>query len=576
MSATFAAQLEFADQSQETLKKSQRLSGSIDRLPSQRPSSQLSDNGDLRIISQESTLVRLPFAVQTPVPPSVRNSDDQAFILETGDKIADSLDHATLSLLDPQSYTCYYAHYFYGKDPFLFLTHDRNDRPVFISIERKSPDQLQSETESLGQINLKVLVRTTRLPNRASSCSAASSSSASASSSSSPSSEVSEVDDWSILTVPLRTASSSKLLQRALSRQFSDLLDNARLTEIPAALADAQLFELEEKLVISKYKFAVMYCAPGQSQEDEMLQNQSGSQDFQEFLDFLGTTVQLRGYTGFKGDLDVKNGTTGETSVSTSFKSFDIMFHVSTLLQYTPGDPQQLSRKRYMGNDVVMIIFQDGEDCREIDPSTFRSHFNHIFLVVRVFKKLPDGTVYYYLNTASKKGVRHHEPKLPYPPIFERNARFRAWLLHKLINSQRAALKAPSFAKSLNRTREELMIALAKDLKAMSKRKEKKKKGEPARKTHSSEIAISGPTKPVRHVGHIGQATGPASSSSVGSIAAGFETRGLSPEFLKAMQEMQKGESTPPVAALQQERKLRKARSFARMSQFVKRGGKKS
>lgn len=36
------------------------------------------------------------------------------------------------------------------------------------------------------------------------------------------------------------------------------------------------------------------------------------------------------------------------------------MFHVSTLLPYTPGEEQQLPRKRRIGNDIGVIVFQEG------------------------------------------------------------------------------------------------------------------------------------------------------------------------------------------------------------------------
>ena len=233
--------------------------------------------------------------------------------------------------------------------------------------------------------------------------------------------------------------------------------------------------------------------------------------------------------------------------MATEFKSYDIMFHVSTLLIHTPGDEQQLSKKRYMGNDVVMIIFQDSDT--PIDPSTFRSHFNHVFISVRVAHKLPDGTVFYQINTASKRGVRRHEPLLPHPPVFERNARLRAWFLTKLINAQRAALRAPGFAKSLNRTREQLMSACVSELYQGSIHKRKPAKGSSvfpgATRTprgSPSELVISGPVAPARHVGHIG-------ASSTAGGPSGFEVRGIPPEIFAAMEAMKTGTPLPPPPA---------------------------
>ena len=59
----------------------------------------------------------------------------------------------------------------------------------------------------------------------------------------------------------------------------------------------------------------------------------------------------------------------------------EMMFHVSTLLPFTPNNRQQLPRKRYIGNDIVTVVFQ------EIDAKPFipnlKSQFQHVFIVVR-------------------------------------------------------------------------------------------------------------------------------------------------------------------------------------------------
>ena len=51
----------------------------------------------------------------------------------------------------------------------------------------------------------------------------------------------------------------------------------------------------------------------------------------------------------------------GETSVYTEFQDHEVMFHVSTLLQYDETDAQRVQRKRFIGNDIVVIVFMDGE-----------------------------------------------------------------------------------------------------------------------------------------------------------------------------------------------------------------------
>ena len=76
-----------------------------------------------------------------------------------------------------------------------------------------------------------------------------------------------------------------------------------------------------------------------------MFGNVSGSTQYEEFLDFLGERILLKGWKNFRGGLDVKSGTTGTHSIHTVHDKYEIMFHVSTLLPFKPNDPQQLERK---------------------------------------------------------------------------------------------------------------------------------------------------------------------------------------------------------------------------------------
>ena len=85
------------------------------------------------------------------------------------------------------------------------------------------------------------------------------------------------------------------------------------------------------------------------------------SDDFEEFLNFLGTRIQLKGWKQYRAGLDVKSGTTGIHSVYTKFSKYEIMFHVSTLLPAMSNNKQNLERKRHLGNNIVVIIFKEGD-----------------------------------------------------------------------------------------------------------------------------------------------------------------------------------------------------------------------
>jgi hypothetical protein len=54
------------------------------------------------------------------------------------------------------------------------------------------------------------------------------------------------------------------------------------------------------------------------------------------------------------------------------------MYHVSTLLPFSADDTQQLERKRHLGNDIVVIIYKEGDT--PYAPTTIRSEFNRKLL----------------------------------------------------------------------------------------------------------------------------------------------------------------------------------------------------
>jgi hypothetical protein len=72
----------------------------------------------------------------------------------------------------------------------------------------------------------------------------------------------------------------------------------------------------------------------------------------------------------------------GTHSYYTSEGSCQMMFHISTYLPYKRNDSQQIERKCHIGNDVVVIVWQDDITCT-FDPSSITSQFNTIFIVVR-------------------------------------------------------------------------------------------------------------------------------------------------------------------------------------------------
>jgi hypothetical protein len=190
-----------------------------------------------------------------------------------------------------------------------------------------------------------------------------------------------------------------KSLKKHSSPSAKDLMEALKehvgsLTDIPfdfvavhfkeSSIPHQAIKDMEARLMPKGYKFGVMYSKQGQTTDDEILSNNESSAAFEMFLKILGDRVDLRGFEGYNGGLDVRHGSTGAHSVYTKFKEHEVMFHVATLLPYVEGDQQQLEKKRHIGNDVVVIVFQDGDT--PFQPDLIKSFFNHVFVVVRPIK----------------------------------------------------------------------------------------------------------------------------------------------------------------------------------------------
>ncbi|KAL6050815.1 Rap1 GTPase-activating protein 1 [Balamuthia mandrillaris] len=326
-----------------------------------------------------------------------------------------SVDKKTnFPFMEADQYRYYFKDYIYGKEHDIYISHLEDEEvggigPTIICIE--TPPE---ESNSSSKDRLKVLILNKKGTERT--------------------------------TIANEGGSRLKTLKQAqphLLQRFVKVKD--------PGLAEA-LLDYEDKLISEHNKFGVLYCKDGQVDEDEMYNNEHGSPAFNEFLDFLGERTRLNGHSGFRGGLDVKTDTTGTHSVYTKYRGFEIMFHVSTLLPYFPDDPQQVERKRHLGNDVVLVIFREGEHHSPFDPTTIHSQFNHVFVIVQPDYRKTKG-ISYRVAVGTKFGVRPFGPLLPEPASFKKGRKFREFLLTKLINAERAALYAPDFVGKLVNTR---------------------------------------------------------------------------------------------------------------------------
>ncbi|KAF8333017.1 uncharacterized protein EI90DRAFT_3052699 [Cantharellus anzutake] len=113
--------------------------------------------------------------------------------------------------------------------------------------------------------------------------------------------------------------------------------------------------------VVDLHKIGVMYAAPGQTTEEEILSNEHGSPAYTRFLHGLGRLIELKGQKDlYPGGLD-----TSETLLDGPYAYAwwdditQIIFHAATMMPNMEHDPKRIMKKSHIGNDWVRIIWND-------------------------------------------------------------------------------------------------------------------------------------------------------------------------------------------------------------------------
>lgn len=193
-----------------------------------------------------------------------------------------------------------------------------------------------------------------------------------------------------------------------------------------------ELMNWEAMQMPMNFKIGVLYAQPGQSTEEEWFSNSEGSPAFYEFLKVIGDLIPLTGHKGFRAGLDTQTEATGRHSVYTVFRGIEIMFHVSTMLPHSQQDPQQIDKKRHLGNDVVLFLFKEADDNTPYISSTISSEMIHIVFVVQPLHD-DDG---YRVQVIYKTGITAFGPTNPKACIFRNKEVLRNWILTKAINGE--------------------------------------------------------------------------------------------------------------------------------------------
>ncbi|XP_040906048.1 signal-induced proliferation-associated 1-like protein 2 isoform X4 [Toxotes jaculatrix] len=328
----------------------------------------------------------------------------------------------------------YYHKYFYGREHQNYFGVDDNLGPVAVSIRR---ERLDDGKEKDGmQYNYRVTFRTSQLTTLRGAI----------------------LEDAIPSTARHGTARGLPL-KEVLEYVIPELNIQCLRLALNSPKVPEQLLKLDEQGLSFQHKVGVLYCKAGQSTEEEMYNNESAGPALDEFLDLLGQRVRLKGFTKYRAQLDNKTDSTGTHSLYTTYKDYELMFHVSTMLPYTPNNRQQLLRKRHIGNDIVTIVFQE-PGALPFTPKNIRSHFQHVFVIVKVHNPCTDN-VFYSVAVSRSKDVPPFGPPIPKSVTFPKSAVFRDFLLAKVINGENAAHKSEKFRAMATRTRQEYLKDLA-------------------------------------------------------------------------------------------------------------------
>uniref|UniRef100_A0A3B5LH70 Signal induced proliferation associated 1 like 2 n=1 Tax=Xiphophorus couchianus TaxID=32473 RepID=A0A3B5LH70_9TELE len=328
----------------------------------------------------------------------------------------------------------YYHKFFYGREHQNYFGVDENLGPVAVSVRRERLDD-GKEKEGM-QYNYRITFRTSQLTTLRGAI----------------------LEDAIPSTARHGTARGLPL-KEVLEYVIPELNIQCLRLALNSPRVPEQLLKLDEQGLSFQHKVGVLYCKAGQSTEEEMYNNESAGPALEEFLDLLGQRVRLKGFTKYRAQLDNKTDSTGTHSLYTTYKDYELMFHVSTMLPYTPNNRQQLLRKRHIGNDIVTIVFQE-PGALPFTPKNIRSQFQHVFVIVRVHSPCTDN-VCYSVAVSRSKDVPPFGPPIPKSVTFPKSAVFRDFLLAKVINGENAAHKSEKFRAMATRTRQEYLKDLA-------------------------------------------------------------------------------------------------------------------
>lgn len=189
--------------------------------------------------------------------------------------------------------------------------------------------------------------------------------------------------------------------------------NNARKVEDSPVL-QRFLSTLDRIPVIDTHKVGIMYVAPGQTDELEILGNTHGSPAYTHFLEGLGRLVNLRGQVDvYAGGLNPDED--GEYAYAWWDDIGQILYHTATMMPSHAHDPHFNFKKRHIGNDYVRIVWNDSGGSYRFDTLTTQFQFVNIVIephsvgAIAAFSSLNDND-YFKVTIQQAPGMTEFAP----------------------------------------------------------------------------------------------------------------------------------------------------------------------
>jgi hypothetical protein len=132
---------------------------------------------------------------------------------------------------------------------------------------------------------------------------------------------------------------------------------------------------------LDSHKAGVIFVGEDQTKEDQILLNTSGTPDYREFLEDLGTLRKLKGATFNSQGLDRAEDADGAYTIVWNNDVTELVYHITTFMP-NDSDPKLavINKKRHIGNDFVNVVFNNSGS--DFDFNTFPSAFNYVYIVI--------------------------------------------------------------------------------------------------------------------------------------------------------------------------------------------------